>query len=279
MEVSAHPAASKRATRAMSSFDALYGQIYDSFAFPPKVNPLAIIRWAAKTREQDEARQRYRAEQAERDKDPTSFPSVWSNQIYRNPADEALRGAAAASTADGLSKNTASAKGARSSLSVTTAPDPHLVAPAWRYTVGDISAYRAAQGRVNYFMPPPMPTQQAEALKSADSIEHPQSQNQHAPTATASPVPSDFSPPPTGGQAHTREVDLTSSLGSSHAQHAAMPNGRLTSPSVLTINDAVTGSPGSSQMNLNRTSSIDTGRVSQSPSVSVTYYLSPEEAG
>lgn len=254
VEVSAHPSAITRANKAGSHLWAWYAQIFDSIEDPPKKNPLAILRFKERTQEQEELRTRHRLEQAERDKDPTSFPSVWSNPVYQTPN---LAGSSKTGQSNGRLKTSStdiSARGARSSASM--ARTGHQIGgEGWHYTVDDVSAYREAGGVVKYFMPPLQAEPQA--IRSSESLH---------PTQTARPhqqaTGDDFHPTP-----EAPEVDLGSSLGS-NGRPGGTPVGNPRSLSMLSINASLGGSPGSSQMNLARTSSIETGHTSKSPVVS-----------
>lgn len=259
----AHPSAITRANQAASHLWAWYGQIYDSIEDPPKKNPLAILRFKERTQEQEEARAKYRLEKAERDKDPTSFPSVWSNPVYQNPN---IAGSSKTGQSNGkgtlkTSSTNTSAKGARSSTSV--ARTSHQLGPAgWHYTVDDVSAYRDANGVVKYFIPPLQAEPQD--IRSSESL-HPAQAQSVRPHQQRQHTADDFHPTP-----EAPEVDLGSSLGSNGRPHG-IPVGNPRSVSMLSVNGSAGGSPGSSQMNLARTSSIETGHTSKSPVVSVSH--------
>lgn len=157
------------------------------------------------------------------------------------------------------STNTSS-KGARSSTSV--ARTSHQIGPAgWHYTVDDVQAHRDANGKVKYFIPPLQAEPQA--ILSSESLNPAQAQAQTARShQQRQHTADDFHPTPEGP-----EVDLGSSVGS-NGRPSGAPVGNPRSVSMLSINNSVGGSPGSSQMNLARTSSIETGHTSKSPVVS-----------
>lgn len=254
LEVQAHPAAATRASQVVSHLWAWYSQIYETIDDPPKLNPLAVLRYKRKTAEQDEARERYKAEQAELEKQPTSFPSVWTHQGYLS-----------SSSLGGRTKPRStgvSTKGARSSTSIKSGATNHVMAPGWHYTIDDVSAYRATGGRVQYHMP-----QRAIEVSAARSGEP-----SHSDQINRSKVAGDDFHPQNGGQ----EVDLSSSIGSGGkslinqdiVERKAF-HGNLRSTSMLSVNGPMANSPSSSQIDLARTSSIETGPMKRSPSVSV----------
>lgn len=253
LEVQAHPAAATRASQVASHLWARYSQVYETIEEPPKLNPLAILRFKHKTAEQDEARARYKEERAELDKEPTSFPSVWTQG---GPPSSASLGGRTKPRSTGVST-----KDARSSTSIKSGKTNYVTAPGWQYTVDDASAYRAAGGRVQYHMP-----QQAidtAIIRSVDSLPVTQANRSHAGG-------DDFNP---SSDAHA--IDLGSSLGSQgrrsiglDGDHQPVFNGNLRSTSMLSVNGATSNSPGSSRMDLARTSSIEAGHANRSPSVS-----------
>lgn len=137
-QVAAHPESERLAYRASSHLRAFYTHVYDGIDNPPRLNPLAILRWKAKTDEQHEAKARWQEEQADKAKQPTSFPSVWTENA--------------------------------SNTSLPSAGSPRKRSKVrWKYTVEDIEAYKEADGVVNYFIPPRPPHSEASS-KPEESI-------------------------------------------------------------------------------------------------------------
>ena len=251
--VQAHPSASRRADRAISHMRAYYYQVYDSIENPPRLNPPSILRWKRATIEQNENRARWKAEQAERQKDPTSFPSAWT-QVYNSPnsigSAAHLRPTSSRDSQPMSLSTSGTGHNLRSSTSTHGVVQSNQPGAGWLYTVDDIVAYKQANGKVDYFMPP----QQLPTVLSASVNKSQTSQSNRL---------DDFRP-----ELENREVDLTSSLGS-NGRHGG-PTPRITSASMLSI--AGTASPNSSHAHLGRTTSNETtSKVPLSPMVSIRY--------
>jgi hypothetical protein len=246
------------ADRAISHLRAYYYQVYGSIDNPPRLNYLSVIRWKRATLEQNENRARWKAEQAERHKDPTSFPSAW-NGMYNSPnsvgSAAQLRPSVSRDSQPLSFSTTGTGGNLRSSVS-TTGNGNSRDAPGsgWKYTIEDIVAYKEANGKVNYFMPP---KEDPESLLSASMNKSQTSQSNKL---------DDYRPNAVG---EPREIDLASSVAS--GTRMGNPTPRIISASMLSVN-AIGGttSPSSSHANLTRTTSIETAaRAPKSPVVSL----------
>lgn len=232
---------------------AYYYQVYDSIENPPRLNPPSILRWKKATLEQNENRARWKAEQAERHKDPTSFPSTWT-QVYNSPNSVGSAAHLKPTVSRDSQPLSLSTSGTGANLRTSTSthgaiyPDSRKQpGSGWRYTVDDIVAYKEAKGKVDYFIAPP----QAPTILSASMNKSQISQSNKL---------DDFRP-----ELDNREIDLTSSLGSNGPRGGPTP--RITSASMVSI--AGTASPNSSHAHLGRTTSNDTAsKVPMSPIVS-----------
>jgi hypothetical protein len=132
-QISAHPESERSAYRASSHLRAFYTHVYDGVDNPPRFNPLAVLRWRIKSDDQAEARNRWEAEQVDKAKQPTSFPSAWSGSPQRR----------------------------------SSTPRRKI---RWSYTIEDVEAYKEANGVVNYFIPPRGATSEISQVSSI--IEH-----------------------------------------------------------------------------------------------------------
>jgi hypothetical protein len=129
----------------------------------------------------------------------------------------------------------------------------------WNYTIDDIVAYKEANGKVNYFMPP---KDDPEIFSSAAMNKSQVSQSNKL---------DDFRP-----SLDAREVDLASSAASGSRRNGS-PTPRIVSPSMVSVNVPATVSPSSSHLNLTRTTSVETsGRAHKSPIVSATSHMTIE---
>ncbi|EIW71562.1 hypothetical protein TREMEDRAFT_60485 [Tremella mesenterica DSM 1558] len=148
-QVAAHPTAERLAYKASSHLRAYYSHVYDGVEDPPRLNPLAVLRWKEKTEIQREAKKRWQAEQ----RNPSPNKQVYPHAIHSSPV-----------SMDSLSRVRSSLDSARptslqSPVNRTSPLKPRRETPkepahAWRYTVDDIEAYKEADGVVNYFIPP-----------------------------------------------------------------------------------------------------------------------------
>jgi len=227
--------------------------VYDSIENPPRLNPPSILRWKKATLEQNENREKWKAEQAERHKDPTSFPSAWT-QVYNSPnsigSAAHLRPTVSRDSQPMSLSTSGTAANLRASISTHGAIHSdrrHRPGSGWHYTVDDIVAYKEAKGKVDYFMPPVQPP----TILSASMNKSQTSQSNKL---------DDFRP-----ELENREVDLNSSLGSNGRRGGPTP--RITSASMVSI--AGTASPTGSYAHLARTTSNETSsKVPMSPIVS-----------
>ncbi|OCF73256.1 hypothetical protein I204_06487 [Kwoniella mangroviensis CBS 8886] len=172
-QVAAHPAAERLAYTDGARLRAFYSHVYEGIDDPPKLNPLAVIRWRIKTEEQTEARQRWEQEQQHgyqhsnksdtsgftNHASPHSLPrgSHFGGNIHTSPM------SVGSSNRYGARKSIESNRSiSLGSLGKSTDTFPHNKSrdqrhryeKGWGYSVDDILAYKAAKGQVNYFIPP-----------------------------------------------------------------------------------------------------------------------------
>jgi hypothetical protein len=250
--VSAHPASNRRGERLKSHFRAFYYHVYDGIEQPPRLNYLSLLRWKEATLKQNEKRAIWKAEQAERHKDPTTFSSTWTPQVYNSP--NSIGSAAhlrqtVSRDSQPMSLST-SGTGAHLHSSVSThATHRHRPGSGWGYTVHDIVAYKDAGGKVDYFIPPQQPPSVlSESMNKSQTSQSNKLDNYR---------PGD-----------SKEVDLTSPLVGG-IRRMGEPTPRIMSTSMLSVNAPGTASPYGSNVNLARTTSNDTSsKVSMSPVVS-----------
>lgn len=144
MQIHAHPYSQRRAQRVATHFDAYYSLIYQGLEHPPKVNPLAVIRWAKREEEQKELKHKWEESQREgAGLPPLASPSAYPMGIHSG-----------SSGGFGDSNRFLASPGiARSSLSRSTTNLP-VASNGWHYTVQDIQNYRACNGKTDYFIAP-----------------------------------------------------------------------------------------------------------------------------
>ncbi len=152
-QVAGHPESERMAYRTASHLRAYYNHIYDGLDNPPRMNPLAVLRWRIRTNEQIEAKSKWEALQTETKVAPdfgdimhASPVSIGTPHFGRPAKSEANR---------------------PSSLGSNRMPSPRRnksefdfasTAKRWRYTMEDVAAYKECDGVVNYFIPPRPPS-------------------------------------------------------------------------------------------------------------------------
>jgi len=139
-QVAAHPDSERAAYKTSSHLRAYYTFIYDGIDEPPRMNPLAVLRWKHKTEEQSEARAKWERER-KLASSTNEFGAVHSSPVSIN------------------------SRAPRPSTSTNDRPSP---ASNWRYSINDITAYNDADGVVNYFIPP-RPTYEELRARSSNS--------------------------------------------------------------------------------------------------------------
>ena len=151
-QIAAHPDAERNAYRTSSHLRAFYNHVYEGIDNPPKMNPLAVLRWRMRTDEQAEAKAKWESQSKLSPAKPTA---AWSGAMHSSPASMAsgLGGSSESGRAGGSlgfsrPPGASPRKSQRAGLGASTA------SKGWRYTVEDVGAYKACDGVVNYFIPP-----------------------------------------------------------------------------------------------------------------------------
>jgi hypothetical protein len=231
-QVAAHPDAERLAYRTSSHLRAFYNLVYDGIENPPKMNPLAVLRWRMRTDEQAEAKARWEEEHQGKSKNGTSKP--WNMAIHASP------GSYGSSTrlergSNDLARASSSGSGRPWGLNgarrVLGKNESQMTGRGWRYTVEDVSAYSECGGAVNYWIPPrePAPTNESEQSINATSTHAPEEDNEGS-----------------------------SVMGSSKKGDSGY-NARVTSASAVSLASAPLSRQSSNA--LSRSGSIETGRV------------------
>ncbi|WWC95775.1 hypothetical protein V866_002641 [Kwoniella sp. B9012] len=172
-QVAAHPAAERLAYKEGARLRAFYSHVYEGIDDPPKLNPLAVIRWRIKTEEQIEARQRWEQEQQQgyqhsnqsdtsgftNHASPHSLPggSHFGGNIHTSPMSVGSSNRYGARKS--IESNRSISLGSLGKSTDTSAHNrsrgqKHRYEKGWGYCVDDIVDYKAAKGQVNYFIPP-----------------------------------------------------------------------------------------------------------------------------
>ncbi|WRT69632.1 uncharacterized protein IL334_006621 [Kwoniella shivajii] len=166
-QVAAHPKAERRAYQTGAHLRALYQHVYDGIESPPKLNPLAIVRWKIKTEEQNEARSRWEQEQSLGDvkSDKSNITNLASpqtqtrtNHLGGNIQSSPM--SIGSSTKYGFRQSAETHRPASlGSLGRANDSSPRKgkvshYEKGWSYTVEDFAAYQATKGQVNYFIAP-----------------------------------------------------------------------------------------------------------------------------
>lgn len=152
-QVAAHPGAERMAYKTGSHLRAYYNHVYDGLEDPPRLNPLAVLRWKERSTAQREAKEKWEAQQKKHASSPSR--QIYSGAVHSSPVsvDSLSRGNResfeSAPHTSFESSLRASPMNSKSRQDVE-----HQAAQAWRYTVEDIEAYKEADGVVNYFIPP-----------------------------------------------------------------------------------------------------------------------------
>ncbi|KAK8849639.1 hypothetical protein IAR55_004974 [Kwoniella newhampshirensis] len=189
-QVAAHPAAERMAYRAGSHLRAYYQHVYDGIDNPPRLNPLAILRWRTKTDDQNEARRRWEAQHDRADVSSTrseqSMPqhsspqakgSHWGGMIHSSPM--------SVESSSGFKDRRKSVE-SNPSFSRASTQKSHELSPrkkkagldgfrsnrGWEYSVDDIASYKACNGVVNYFIPPRKEPLDIEVMAKVGDVQH-----------------------------------------------------------------------------------------------------------
>lgn len=238
MQINAHPASQRRALRAATHIDAYYSLLYQGLENPPKLNPLAIIRWVRRMDEQKEARAKWAREHAEQtDRARLTSPLPWQGMrsSVSSPGSEGLRPLASPRLPGG---------GVPPPRSVASAASKEVcIAPGWHYTLDDIQAYNECGGRIDFFIPPVLDEPEPEASEPAEPAER--------PLSAAMSERSD---------ANMSQPSIVLSAGRERELAMAVP--RITSPSTPSLGQSgENGEDGSlSAGGISRTTSIDNGQ-------------------
>ncbi|WVW86993.1 hypothetical protein I302_109049 [Kwoniella bestiolae CBS 10118] len=168
-QVAAHPSAERLAYTEGARLRAFYSHVYEGVDDPPKLNPLAVIRWRIKTEEQTEARLRWEQEQQhDYQHSNKSDTSGFTNHASPHSLTRANHFGGNMHTSPmsvGSSSRYGPRKSVESNRSVSLGSlrkstekkghdDKRRYEKGWGYSVDDIVNYKTAKGQVNYFIPP-----------------------------------------------------------------------------------------------------------------------------
>lgn len=153
MQIHAHPAAARRAQKVSTHLDAYYSLIYDGINNPPKMNPLAVLRWKKRTNEQKEARAKWEADNLKPPSVGTSVSPSRPGHISRNSFSSSYNRALSPRPSGGIAEEEAH------------------VAPGWYYSLNDVVAYNACGGRVDFFIPPAPPVEEPKPDEGVRSVD------------------------------------------------------------------------------------------------------------
>lgn len=239
VQIHAHPAAQKRAQQTAIHLDSLYAAVNDALVHPPKLNPLAILRWKRRTEEQKSAKARWESEQVGLDGMPlrnsAGSPTLWSN------------GGSVSSPRVSIDNRRGLSPYNRS----VSSNQEHLFAPGWHYTLDDINAYNACSGKVNFWFPP-MPIEHVPSPVASPVV---------SPRESTSDLPYPYAPQ-SNASASTHLLSrpsISDSLGEREMYHKDGAAVRIASPSMPSLVgiDHVLDENGAAA--LSRQSSLDNG--------------------
>ncbi|WWC92744.1 uncharacterized protein L201_007703 [Kwoniella dendrophila CBS 6074] len=264
-QVAAHPSAERRAYTAGAKLRAFYSHVFEGIEDPPKLNPLAIIRWRLKTEEQNEARERWEHHNQSRDhhshqSDKSGVTNSTSPYNHHNHLGGNIH---SSPMSVGSSNKLGARKSIESSRSVSlgslgkfkdNSPNQrhkdnrNRYERGWGFSVDDIMAYKVAKGHVNYFIPP------RRSLPDVDVMTEDERGFSPSPQADTS---RDYL-----AAAENRKDDQSSLAGSSKKSHVHK-TGVKTASNVSLMN--VEGMLGDGDVPLSRSTSIETGGKSSVP--------------
>ncbi|ORY34806.1 hypothetical protein BCR39DRAFT_556311 [Naematelia encephala] len=138
-QVAAHPESERHAFHASSHFRAYYNHIYDGIENPPRMNPLAVLRWKHRVEEQTEAKARWE----EQHKSPHAGSWTRNGAVHDSPV-----------SADSSRFRQSGESTRPTSLGSSRHEPIRRKGHGWRYTMEDVAAYKACDGAINYFIPP-----------------------------------------------------------------------------------------------------------------------------
>lgn len=231
MQIHAHPAAARRAQKASTHLDAFYSLIYDGISNPPKMNPLAVLRWKKRTDEQKEARAKWEAEHLKPPSVGTSVSPSRPGHTSRNSFSSSYNRAISPRPSGGIAEEEAH------------------VAPGWYYSLNDVVAYNACDGRVDFFIPPAPPAESKhdDGVRStgfSTSVKSSQSQEgrshrpsfgsddrgrdlPYIPTLTSEPLPPSSSSLILGPDHYMSQEDLTQPPTPDRSRGGSVDHGTL----------------------------------------------------
>ncbi|WWD20266.1 hypothetical protein CI109_104742 [Kwoniella shandongensis] len=170
-QVAAHPTAERIAYRAGSHLRAYYQHVYDGVDHPPRLNPLAVLRWRTKTDEQNETRSKWEAQQDHGDvtstrsdksgahhASPRAGGPHWGDMLHASPM--SVDSPRFKGSRKSLESNHSVSRGSThrshdmSPRKKKAGYDGYRSSRGWEYSVEDIASYKACNGVVNYFIPP-----------------------------------------------------------------------------------------------------------------------------
>nr|XP_018260369.1 uncharacterized protein I303_07287 [Kwoniella dejecticola CBS 10117]OBR82527.1 hypothetical protein I303_07287 [Kwoniella dejecticola CBS 10117] len=238
-QVAAHPSAERRAYSTGAKLRAFYSHVYEGIDDPPKLNPLAVVRWRIKTEEQNEARQRWEREQG----DHHSHRSDRSN-LHTSPMS---MGSSNGNPRHGPRKsaesNRSTSLGSLRKSNDTALHRKPRYEKGWGFTVDDITGYKIAKGHVNYFIPPRRSHPDVDVM----------TEDEGTPLAFS---PQSSASKPNEGPASSRKDDSSSIAQSSKKSYLCKAGVKTASNASLMD---VEGVLGDDNVPLSRSTSIETG--------------------
>ncbi|WWC73765.1 uncharacterized protein I206_107737 [Kwoniella pini CBS 10737] len=258
-QVAAHPSAERRAYTTGAKLRAFYSHVYEGIEDPPKLNPLAVVRWRIKTEEQNQARQRWEREQGDHhshqsDRSGLNHQTSPYNRSRSNHFGDTLHSSPmsmGSSNGHGIHGPRRSNESHRSTSlgsfkkpNDTTHNKTARFEKGWGFSVDDISRYKIAKGHVNYFIPPKRSHYDVDVMTEDED--------------EGTPLP--FSPQssaskPNGGDT-SRKDDSSSIAASSKKSHLHKMGVKTASNTSLMD---VEGVLGEDNLPLSRSTSIETG--------------------
>ncbi|WVR08103.1 hypothetical protein IAU60_005149 [Kwoniella sp. DSM 27419] len=174
-QVAAHPASERIAYRTGAHFRAYYQHVYDGIEDPPKLNPLAVLRWRIRTDEQNAARTQWERAQREAGsgrnesvRDATVGTAFGAENMHNSPMSMGSTSRSAQRKSIESAQSSDRQKGfaglGRSQAGSDSHVDLQPKARGWKYSVEDIASYKAANGVVNYFIAPRQPLTEGQIL-------------------------------------------------------------------------------------------------------------------
>lgn len=239
MQIHAHPASQRRAQRTAVHLDGYYSLIYQGLNNPPKLNPLAVLRWVKRTDEQKETRAKWMREHADSSRLASPLPWPGARSSPSSPGSDALRSISPGYMATPRPLPAHSIGGSVASKEAG-------IAPGWHYSLDDVQGYNESGGRVDFFIPPVLAPEPPETVDPIER-EQPQSISVHS-------------------EAHASLPSVESGPDWERERQASALATRITSPSTPSLVQSAENGEGDGSAGglLSRRASVDTGNAGPS---------------